>query len=257
MKKIIILALIATLFTGCVAKKSNENSDSSIETTTAQITTEETTTIIADTNEANPAETTAVTSQETKAVTTSKANETTTAPPSAPAKTVTITTVAVPRQTASKNVTITIPTTTKQPIVTTTPVTTSRAVSNNNTSAFKQQVVDLVNAERAKVGLSALSIMPQAEAAAQVRATEIISSFSHTRPNGTSCFTALDEQGAKYMASGENIAAGQATPADVMNSWMNSPGHKANILNPKFTKIGIGYAEGGSYRTNWTQMFVG
>ena len=256
MKKIIRLALIATLFTGCVAKKSNENSVNSIETTTAQITTEETTTIIADTNEANPAETTAVTSQETKAVTTPKANETTTAPPSAPAKTVTITTVAVPRQTASKNVTITIPTTTKQPIVTTAPVTTSRAVSNN-TSAFKQQVVDLVNAERAKVGLSALSIMPQAEAAAQVRATEIISSFSHTRPNGTSCFTALDEQGAKYMASGENIAAGQATPADVMNSWMNSPGHKANILNPKFTKIGIGYAEGGSYRTNWTQMFVG
>ena len=256
MKKIIILALIATLFTGCVAKKSNENSGSSIETTTAQITTEETTTIIADTNEANPAETTAVTSQETKAVTIPKANETTTAPPSAPAKTVTITTVAVPRQTASKNVTITIPTTTKQPIMTTAPVTTSRAVSNN-TSAFKQQVVDLVNAERAKVGLSALSIMPQAEAAAQIRATEIISSFSHTRPNGTSCFTALDEQGAKYMASGENIAAGQATPADVMNSWMNSPGHKANILNPKFTKIGIGYAEGGSYRTNWTQMFVG
>ena len=256
MKKIIILALIATLFTSCVAKKSNENSGSSIETTTAQITTEETTTIIADTNEETPAETTAVTSQETKAVTTPKANETTTAPPSAPAKTVTITTVAVPRQTASKNVTITIPTTTKQPIVTTAPVTTSRAVSNN-TSAFKQQVVDLVNAERAKVGLSALSIMPQAEAAAQVRATEIISSFSHTRPNGTSCFTALDEQGAKYMASGENIAAGQATPADVMNSWMNSPGHKANILNPKFTKIGIGYAEGGSYRTNWTQMFVG
>ena len=256
MKKIIILALIATLFTGCVAKKSNENSGSSIETTTAQITTEETTTIIADTNEETPAETTAVTSQETKAVTTPKANETTTAPPSAPAKTVTITTVAVPRQTASKNVTITIPTTTKQPIVTTVPVTTSKAVSNN-TSAFKQQVVDLVNAERAKVGLSALSTMPQAEAAAQVRATEIISSFSHTRPNGTSCFTALDEQGAKYMASGENIAAGQATPADVMNSWMNSPGHKANILNPKFTKIGIGYAEGGSYRTNWTQMFVG
>jgi len=80
--------------------------------------------------------------------------------------------------------------------------------------------------------------------------------LSHTRPNGTSCFTVLSELGVGYSASGENIAAGQKTPQAVMESWMNSSGHKANILNPDFTHIGVGYAEGGNYGTNWVQLFV-
>ncbi|MEG0942983.1 MAG: CAP domain-containing protein [Angelakisella sp.] len=118
-----------------------------------------------------------------------------------------------------------------------------------------EEVVRLVNAERAKAGLNPLVADSNIAAAAYVRSTEQPQNFSHTRPNGTSCFTALTEQGVSYRGAGENIAFGQKTPADVMNSWMNSPGHKANILNPNFTKIGV-----GSYKVNgtiyWTQLFT-
>ena len=76
--------------------------------------------------------------------------------------------------------------------------------------------------------------------------------FDHTRPDGSSCFTALDEAGVRYWTAGENIAAGAATPESVMNMWMNSEGHRANILNESFDAIGVGRM--GNY---WVQMFVG
>jgi len=88
-------------------------------------------------------------------------------------------------------------------------------------------------------------------AAAQVRAKEIKTSFSHTRPDGRSCFTALDEAGASYMGAGENIAIGQRTPEQVVNDWMNSEGHRKNILNSNFKYIGVG-VDG----TAWTQLFT-
>lgn len=62
--------------------------------------------------------------------------------------------------------------------------------------------------------------------------------------------------GIQYTYAGENIAAGQQTPQDVMNSWMNSPGHRSNILNPNYTTIGVGFAKGGAYGTYWTQQFI-
>ncbi len=121
--------------------------------------------------------------------------------------------------------------------------------------AWTKQVVDLVNAERAKAGLGALSIHNGAANAAQVRANEIITSFSHTRPNGSSFSTALKEAGVSYTSSGENIAYGQRSPQEVMNQWMNSAGHRANILNPQFTSIGVGHVQrnGVDY---WTQLFI-
>ena len=115
------------------------------------------------------------------------------------------------------------------------------------------EVVRLVNIERANQGLSPLSTMSSLTAAAQTRASELASSFSHDRPNGTSCFTALDEAGVRYYTAGENIAAGYTTPAAVVEGWMNSPGHRANILNGDFTYIGVGYYTGN----NWVQMFIG
>lgn len=120
---------------------------------------------------------------------------------------------------------------------------------------FASEVVRLVNVERAKNGLSALSVSTGVQQAAQVRAAEQVKSFSHTRPNGTSCFTALTEAGVSYRGAGENIAYGQQTPAAVMNSWMNSSGHRANILNANFTTIGVGYTviNGTPY---WAQMFT-
>lgn len=123
-------------------------------------------------------------------------------------------------------------------------------------SSYEAAVVRLVNAERAKAGLSALTVDAKAQAAAQVRAREQAQSFSHTRPNGSSYSTALTEAGASFRASGENIAYGQKTPEAVMNAWMNSSGHRANILSARFSAIGVGYAEvnGQAY---WTQLFIG
>lgn len=123
---------------------------------------------------------------------------------------------------------------------------------DNTAAAYAAQVIELVNEERAKAGLSALKSDEKAAAAAQVRAEEISVSFSHTRPDGRTCFTALDEAGASYRTAGENIAMGQRTPEEVVDAWMNSEGHRKNILNGSFEKIGVGYYEGG-----WVQLFIG
>ena len=130
-------------------------------------------------------------------------------------------------------------------------------VSTGN--ALTDEVIRLVNVERAKEGLAPLSAYDSLTAAAQIRAGEIVTSFSHTRPDGSECFTVLDETGAKEgtYAWGENIAAGYSTAAEAVEGWMNSSGHRANILNPDFTHIGVGYAAGGAYRYSWVQMFVG
>ena len=122
------------------------------------------------------------------------------------------------------------------------------------------EVVRLVNEERAKAGLSALGTYDSLTRAAETRAPEIVTLFSHDRPDGRSCFTALDETGASKNAYtyGENIAAGNATAAATVEQWMNSPGHRANILNKDFTHIGVGYANSSSgYGHYWVQMFVG
>ena len=117
-------------------------------------------------------------------------------------------------------------------------------------------VVKLVNEERKKEGLSALSSTDAAlNKAAQKRAEEISKVFSHSRPDGSSCFTVLKEFGVKYSAAGENIAAGQKTPEAVMNCWMNSAGHKKNILNPSYKKIGVGCFEKNGCKY-WVQLFA-
>ena len=121
---------------------------------------------------------------------------------------------------------------------------------------FVRQVVNLVNQERAKAGLSPVTADTSIQAAAQVRAKEIEKSFSHTRPDGSSFSTALTQQGVTYRGSGENIAWGQKTPEQVMNGWMNSDGHRANILNKNFTKIGVGYHQNASGTNYWTQLFT-
>lgn len=118
----------------------------------------------------------------------------------------------------------------------------------------KNEILRLVNEERAKAGLSALEYRADAQSAADIRANEIVTVFEHTRPDGSSCFTVLD--GIKKTAAGENIAEYYQTPAQVMDGWMNSPGHKANILNNKFTGLAVGIAESGG-KKYWVQIFVG
>ena len=123
---------------------------------------------------------------------------------------------------------------------------------------YRAQVVAIMNQERAAAGVGGISQNASLDAVAQIRAQEIVQSFAHTRPNGTSCFTVLDEGGIVYMTAGENIAAGYGTPAEVMNGWMNSEGHRANILNGSFGQVGIGYYVDPStpYGTYWVQIFT-
>lgn len=122
-------------------------------------------------------------------------------------------------------------------------------------SSYAAQVVSLVNTERAKQGLSALTVSTKVQQASQTRAGELNTSFSHTRPSGASCFTALTEAGVSYTRAGENIAYGQSSPAAVVQAWMNSSGHRANILSRDFTTIGVGYTvvNGTAY---WSQFFT-
>lgn len=139
--------------------------------------------------------------------------------------------------------------------VTVQPSTTSGTTPSTGMTAEQMcaRVVELVNQERAKQGLSPLSTMTNLTAAANIRAPELVTLFDHNRPNGTKCYTALSEANVTgYFTAGENIAAGYRTPEAVMNGWMNSPGHRANILNSSFTHIGVGY-----YNGYWVQMFIG
>lgn len=122
--------------------------------------------------------------------------------------------------------------------------------------AYADAVVELVNAERAKAGLSPLSVHEGVAEAANTRAHEIKNTFSHTRPDGSSFSTVLTQAGISYRSVGENIAYGQSSPEAVMQSWMNSSGHRANILNRDFTSIGVGHYKDASGTDYWTQLFI-
>ena len=128
--------------------------------------------------------------------------------------------------------------------------------TDGSQDAFANEVVRLVNEERAKAGLPALTVDRGAASAAQVRAKEIERSFSHTRPDGSSFNSALTEAGVNFSGAGENIAYGQNSPEKVMEGWMNSSGHRANILNGNFTKIGVGHYKSASGVDYWTQLFT-
>lgn len=136
--------------------------------------------------------------------------------------------------------------------------------SNNNTNTsntdttkkYAEEVLRLVNIERTSRGLAAYSLDETLCAGANIRAQEIVTNFSHTRPDGTEPYTVLDQYNYQSTSLGENIAAGQTTPAEVVETWMNSDGHRANILSESFTKMGVGYYESSSgYRYYWVQLF--
>ncbi len=126
-------------------------------------------------------------------------------------------------------------------------------------NAMQQQVVDLVNVERAKAGLKPLEAKQDLTSVAQLKAEDMYNSkyFSHTSPNYGSPFDMMRKYGISYRAAGENIAMGQRTAAQVVQDWMNSPGHRANILNTNYTEIGVGVYQ--SYNGNgyiWVQEFA-
>ena len=122
--------------------------------------------------------------------------------------------------------------------------------------AMADRVIELVNQERTSRGLQPLVKDDRLMVAAAARAKELSQRYSHTRPNGSECFTILWHLGIDYGYAGENIAMGQRTPEIVMNDWMNSSGHRANILNENYDCIGVGYTmvDGHPY---WVQLFTG
>jgi uncharacterized YkwD family protein len=132
----------------------------------------------------------------------------------------------------------------------TTPQTTSTL------SAYEQKVVDLTNQERAKNGLPALKVDLTLSKMAREKSRDMSANdyFSHTSPTYGSPFDMMKKYGISYRYAGENIAMGQRTPEEVVKAWMNSEGHRKNILSSNFNYIGVGFVSEGNY---WTQEFIG
>lgn len=124
--------------------------------------------------------------------------------------------------------------------------------------AKEAEVIRLVNVERSKRGLSALAANWQLSRVARYKSQDMINKnyFSHTSPTYGSPFNMMETFGVRFSAAGENIAMGQRTPAEVVTSWMNSPGHRANILSPTYNQIGVGLATSKTGQNYWTQMFI-
>lgn len=122
-------------------------------------------------------------------------------------------------------------------------------------TSFEQQVIDLTNEKRASRGLKPLNANWELSRVARYKSQDMANNkyFSHTSPTYGSPFNMIKNFGIKYRSAGENIAYGQRTPAQVVNSWWNSAGHRANMLNANYTDIGVGYVANGNY---WTQMFI-
>ena len=131
--------------------------------------------------------------------------------------------------------------------------------TSENFSAYQKEVVDLVNVERAKAGLNPLTLDSSISNVATKKSQDMIDNnyFSHNSPTYGSPFDMLKKFGVSYKTAGENIAMGQKTPKEVVNAWMNSEGHRKNIMNPNFSKIGVGVAQKSGGSIYWTQIFVG
>jgi len=143
------------------------------------------------------------------------------------------------------------------------PVATQQAAPSNTTvsssvSSYEQKVVELVNVERQKAGLSSLTLDTAISNIARMKSKDMATNnyFAHQSPTYGSAGDMLTKYGIKWSAWGENIASGQRTPQEVVTAWMNSPGHKANIMSTNFSKIGVGYAVNSNGTPYWTQMFT-
>jgi len=148
------------------------------------------------------------------------------------------------------------PAPTKQQQQAATPAPAKQQQATGDVSAYAKQVVDLTNEQRKKNGLAALQLDTKLSSVAQTKSEDMQKNgyFSHTSPTYGSPFDMMRDFGVSYSTAGENIAQGQRTPQEVVNAWMNSEGHRKNILNGNFTHIGVGYESTGNH---WTQMFIG
>ena len=127
--------------------------------------------------------------------------------------------------------------------------------TDSSITSYEREVIRLVNQIRRENGLGELTYDWELCRVARIKSQDMKENgyFSHNSPTYGSPFQMIKSFGIRYKSAGENIAKGQPSPEAVVNAWMNSSGHRANILNSAFTHIGVGYASGGSY---WTQMFI-
>lgn len=125
-------------------------------------------------------------------------------------------------------------------------------------NSLENEVIRLTNAERTKRGLPALKANWQLSRCARYKSQDMINRnyFAHQSPTYGSPFDMIESFGIRMAAGGENIAMGQRTPQEVVNAWMNSPGHRGNILSTAFTEIGVGCAKNKNGVYYWTQMFI-
>ena len=125
-----------------------------------------------------------------------------------------------------------------------------------STAEQRSAVLAATNAERRKAGCAALTTTSKLTGVAQAHATDMAvqNYFSHTSQDGRSFGTRIRSTGLSFRTAGENIARGQRTPAEVVRAWMNSAGHRRNLLNCAFTRIGVGWDSRGNY---WVQDFIG
>jgi uncharacterized YkwD family protein len=137
-----------------------------------------------------------------------------------------------------------------------TPVQEQASTAQADNLSYEKQVAQLVNEARAENGLSPLTLSGELSDIARLKSQDMHDNnyFDHTSPTYGDPFEMLTSFGVSYRAAGENIAVGYATPEAVVDAWMNSPGHRANILNASYTQIGVGYVADGNY---WTQEFIG
>jgi len=127
---------------------------------------------------------------------------------------------------------------------------------SSTVSSHENEVIRLVNEIRVSNGLKPLATNWELSRVARYKSQDMVDNryFSHTSPTYGSPFQMIRAFGLSFRTAGENIAYGQRTPQAVVNAWMNSSGHRANILNASYTQIGVGYVAKGHY---WTQMFIG
>jgi uncharacterized YkwD family protein/spore coat assembly protein SafA len=128
----------------------------------------------------------------------------------------------------------------------------------NDIRLLEEEVIRLVNVERSRVGLPALVENNEVSRVARIKSNDFVKNnyFSHNSPTYGSPFDMLRSFGVNFTAAAENIASGQRTASEVMNFWMNSSGHRANILNPTYNQIGVGVARDNNGKVFWTQMFI-
>ncbi len=262
MKKIhAVFALLVTAIL-CVTFAACDRAPSNNDTTTTTLTpvtdyTEESEGTVLFTEEFSSTE--AVTEQSTTAT------PKTTVPTTKPVTTAKPTTTAAQTTTAPPQTNTTVPATTA-PVATTKPEPTTQEHTTNppistqtgttviltdgEDKDFELAVIELINKERVAAGLSALKVSNDLSKAADIRAEEIVKEFSHVRPDGTLCFTVSS------IMSAENIAKGQTTPQSVVSAWMNSDGHRKNIMAKQLTITGVGcYYDSATDMYYWVQVF--